>query len=104
LVCRAVAGNPNASPGALDRASGDKAIWVRREIARNPHASAQTWNTLAEEPDQDIRIAVAGHSGTAPQTLQRLAADTSPAMAKTLLGNRNTPGAVRAVLFLERQA
>ena len=51
-------------------------LYARRTAAHRHDASPHVLELLATDPDPDVRMAVASHSSTPVDSLQRLAGDT----------------------------
>lgn len=51
-------------------------LYARRTAAARPDATPHLLEMLADDPDADVRLAVAGHPATPVESLQRLASDT----------------------------
>jgi len=75
---------------------------VRGWVARNPNASLEVLDTLAQDEDRWVRLGVAGNPSTSSKALKYLVNDGDYEVATLALANPSLPDAVRTVIILSR--
>lgn len=120
-----VASNPAAPRDVIARSVTDQDVWVRQHAASNQNLTAVERSTLASDPSDKVRRAVAGTPGAAsitafvddpdgfvrtsyaknaalsPDVLTRLASDEFPAVRATVAQHPNTPTEVLRMLMAQ---
>ena len=75
---RAVAAHKNASEDTIVRSAVDPSASVRAAAASNPNARAnRVLSYLSNDPDESVRVTVAGNVNTLPETMKSMAKDES---------------------------
>ena len=75
---------------------------MRCWVAQNKTVPLAVLEVLADDPDEDVRAAVAMKNKLTPELLARLAADISDSVRERIAYNRNTPSELLLSLASDR--
>ena len=84
--------------GALAELANDKNDDVREAVAGHENTPAYVLGELAKDENNEVRKAVAGNESTPAHVLPELANDKNDDVRKAVAGNKNTPAYVLAEL------
>jgi hypothetical protein len=104
-VKRFVASNPNSPKEALINVSKTNNKQIQDQLLRNNNIPIEILEEYANnQEDGAIRISVAKHPNTPPETLLKLAHDKSYLVLSALIWNKNTPSEAFKIISQNKQA
>lgn len=76
----------------------NRVISVLLRLAENPRTPGKLLDSLANQTNSDLRVAVAENPSCPSETLERLAADTDPDVRYAIAENHNMPWSILHLL------